>query len=244
MARQWWVAGYSSKCMIIENIGEIRQSISNICRSCGRDPSEIRLIAVSKTWGSDAIRQAVEGGILDFGENYVQEMGRKREDLEDIPIKWHFIGHLQSNKVKYLAAYVDLIHSVDSFKLAEEISKRGLLAGRKLRILIEVHTTDEKTKHGVPPDKTLELVKEISLLENVDIQGLMTMGPFSDDPEDSRSSFRQLVHVKKRIEAEGIGNVSMRHLSMGMTYDYPVAIEEGATMVRIGTAIFGTRKNK
>ncbi|MEK7669701.1 MAG: YggS family pyridoxal phosphate-dependent enzyme, partial [Bacteroidota bacterium] len=178
----------------------------------------------------------------DFGENYVQELNEKRAELGNLNVRWHFIGHLQTNKVKYIAEYVHLVQTVDNVRVAEEIQKRAQMHSRIIDILVEVHTTPEATKAGVSPEKTLDLVKQISSFKNVRMQGLMTMGPFSDDPNDSRPSFQQLVHVQKRIGQEGIPGVSAKQLSMGMTHDFEVGIEEGATIVRLGTAIFGKRK--
>ncbi len=227
--------------MIAENIENVRRRIREACFRCGRNPDDVHLVAVTKTFPPETIREAIAAGVLDLGENYVQELNEKRKQLEGERIRWHFIGHLQSNKVKYIADYIHLVHSVDNVRVAEEIDKRGEKANRKLDLLVEVHTTDEATKHGVLPEKAVELVREISGFPWVRVQGLMTMGPFSDDPNDSRPSFKQIVELRKKIEREGIPNVSMQHVSMGMTHDFEVAIEEGATMVRIGTAIFGPR---
>ena len=227
--------------MVKENVEIVKNRIRELCSRCGRKPEDVLLLGVSKTFGIDRIREAVAADLFDLGENYAQELLEKRTQLNDDRIRWHFIGHLQSNKVKYLAEYVRLIHSVDNERLAEEIQKKAERFSRSIDVLVEVHTTDEATKYGVPPERTLELVKRISRFDRVHVQGLMTMGPFSDDPNDSRPSFRQLVETGAQITREGIENVSMRHLSMGMSHDYDVAIEEGATIVRIGTAIFGQR---
>jgi hypothetical protein len=228
--------------MVSENIKNIHERIHRACFRCGRKPEEVTLVAVTKTFGSDMMKEAVDAGQIDFGENYVQELNEKREDLRNLNVRWHFIGHLQTNKVKYIAEYVHLIQTVDNVRIAEEIQKRAQMHSRIIDILVEVHTTSEATKAGVTPEKTLDLVKQIASFKNVRMQGLMTMGPFSDDPNDSRPSFQQLVHVQKRIEQEGIPGVSAKQLSMGMTHDFEVGIEEGATIVRLGTAIFGKRK--
>ena len=228
--------------MVAENIKNIRERINRACFRCGRKPEEVTLVAVTKTFGSDMMKEAVDAGQLDFGENYVQELNEKRDELRNLNVRWHFIGHLQTNKVKYIAEYVHLVQTVDNVRVAEEIQKRAQMHGRIIDILVEVHTTTEETKSGVSPEKTLDLVKQISPFKNVRMQGLMTMGPFSDDPNDSRPSFQQLVHVQKRIGQEGIPGVSAKQLSMGMTHDFEVGIEEGATIVRLGTAIFGKRK--
>lgn len=227
--------------MVTENVEIVRKRIREVCSRCGRNPDDVLLLGVSKTFGIDRIRDAIDAGLFDFGENYAQEFLQKRSQIADERVRWHFIGHLQSNKVKYIAEHVHLIHSVDNERLAEEIQKRAEKTGCTLDVLVEVHTTDEATKYGVPPDRTLDLVKRIAGLNRVRVQGLMTMGPFSDNPNHSRPSFQQLAGLRDRILAEGINNVSMRHLSMGMSHDYEVAIEEGSTIVRIGTAIFGER---
>ncbi|MFH0991023.1 MAG: YggS family pyridoxal phosphate-dependent enzyme [bacterium] len=227
--------------MVTDNIELVRKAISEVCLRCGRQPGEITLLGVSKTVGIEAIREAAQAGLIDLGENYVQDLVSKRDELADEKIHWHFIGHLQSNKAKYIADFITLVHSVDSLRLGEELSKRAERIHRILSVLIEVHTTGETTKSGVKPDQVVELAKGLSQLPGIHVKGLMTMGPFSDDPEDSRPSFQQLAVLRKKIAAEGIENCSMDHLSMGMTHDFSVAIEEGATIVRIGTAIFGER---
>ncbi len=227
--------------MATENVEIVRKRIRDVCSRCGRNPDDVLLLGVSKTFGIDRIRDAIEAGLYDFGENYAQEFLEKRSQINDERVRWHFIGHLQSNKVKYIAEHVHLIHSVDNQHLAEELQKRGEKTGRSLDILVEVHTTDESTKYGIPPEGAVDLVKRIARFNRVRVQGLMTMGPFSDNPDDSRPSFQQLTALKDRILREGIENVSMRHLSMGMSHDFEVAIEEGSTIVRIGTAIFGER---
>jgi pyridoxal phosphate enzyme (YggS family) len=227
--------------MIAENLKNLRIRIEQTCQKCGRRSEDVQLVAVSKTFSVEAIQEAVDTGHIDFGENYVQELQEKRQVLAKYPLHWHFIGHLQSNKAKYIAEYIHLIHSVDAISLGREISKRAERFKRVQDVLVEVHTTDEATKYGVPPKKTITLLKELSQLQCLRVCGLMTMGPFSDDPNDSRQSFRQLVELKREIVSEGIENVQMQHLSMGMTHDFEVAIEEGSTIVRIGTAIFGRR---
>lgn len=227
--------------MVAENVEIVKKRIREVCSRCGRKPEDVFLVGVSKTFGIDRVREAVRAGLLDIGENYAQELLEKRSQLNDERIRWHFVGHLQSNKVKHVAEYIHLIHSVDNDRVAEEIQKRAERIGRVIDILVEVHTTDEATKCGVAPDRTLDLVKRISALDRVRVEGLMTMGPFSDDPNDSRPAFRQLADLRERISREGLEHVTMRHLSMGMSHDFEVAIEEGATIVRIGTAVFGKR---
>ena len=227
--------------MVGENLEILRKRIQNACRRCNRRPEDILLVGVTKTFGPETVRQAISVGLLDVGENYVQELIDKRKLVTDETVRWHFIGHLQSNKVKYLAGFIHLIHAVDNDSVAEEIQKRGEKAGRTIDVLVEVHTTDEATKYGVKPGETVELVKRISRFDHLRVQGLMTMGPFSDDPNDSRPSFQQVAELKKSIIREGIEKVTMEHLSMGMSHDFEVGIEEGATIIRIGTAIFGER---
>jgi hypothetical protein len=227
--------------MIAENLKNLRKRIELTCQKCGRKIDDVQLIAVSKTFLVELINEAINAGQIDFGENYVQELQEKHKAITERIIHWHFIGHLQSNKVKYIAEYVNLIHSVDDLNLGKEISKRAEQCNRVQDVLVEVHTTDEATKFGVQPEHAIALIKELSQLSHLRVCGLMTMGPFSDSPNDSRPSFRCVADLKKQIEAEGIVNVQMRHLSLGMTHDFDVAIEEGATLVRIGTAIFGRR---
>jgi PLP dependent protein len=228
--------------MVAENLIEVRNRIVAVCGRSGRKPQDVLLVAVSKTFGWENVREAIGAGQQDFGENYVQELAEKRRAVDDPNVRWHYIGHLQSNKARDIVEFVHLVHSVDNEHLAKELDRRAEKTGRTIDILLEVHTTEEATKFGVLPSKTIDLAKSIAGLKRVRIRGLMTMGPFSEDPNDSRPSFRQLGDLKRGIEAEGIDNVIMRHLSMGMTHDFEVAIEEGATIVRIGTAIFGERK--
>ena len=229
--------------MIAENLNILRNRVEQACARCGRKSSEIRIVAVTKTFGVDQIREALAAGLVDFGENYVQELREKRKSLPEGP-RWHFIGHLQSNKAKYMIDVVHLIHSLDSVDAAKELQKRAERAGKTVDVLVEVHTTDEATKYGVMPEETAEFVRQVAGLDRVKIKGLMTMGPFSDDPNASRPSFRQVAELKSEIEKQRIGNVVMEQLSMGMTHDFEVAIEEGATIIRVGTAIFGPRTKK
>ena len=236
-----YISFLKSGKMLAENVEIVRNRIREVCSRCGRQPGDVLLVGVSKTFSAEMVREAVAAGLVDIGENYAQELLEKRGQLNEERIRWHFVGHLQSNKVKQVIEYVHLIHTVDNERVAEEIQKRAERVGRSVDVLIEVHTTDEATKFGIPPEQTIDLLKRISGLDRTRVQGLMTMGPFSDDPNDSRPSFRQLVDLRDRILREGIQTVSMKHLSMGMTHDFEVAIEEGATIVRIGTAVFGKR---
>lgn len=230
--------------MISENITVLQNRLHAICSRAGRNQDDITLVAVAKTFAADSVQTAYDLGLRDFGENYVQELTAKRSRLADLPVRWHFVGHLQSNKVKYIVDFIHLIHSVDNMRLAQEINKRAEVSGRRVDVLVEVHTTDEAAKSGVPPEKTLDLIKDISLLPNVRVRGLMTMGPFSEDPNDSRPSFQKVRGLMEEVNRLGIGEARLKELSMGMTHDFEVAIEEGATILRIGTAIFGERKKK
>jgi len=230
--------------MIYQNVEHIRERTRIACLKAGRDPAAVTLLAVSKTFPATAVKKAVDAGVLDIGENYVQEMLKKREDLQDSSIRWHFIGHLQSNKVKSLSDWVFLIHAVDNATLAGEINKRGVQFGRFVDILVEVNTTDESSKFGVHPQETVKFIQSLSSLDHIKIKGLMTIGPFLPDPEGSRPMFRQLRMLKEEISLLNLPNVEMEHLSMGMTGDFEVAIDEGATIIRIGTAIFGSRTKK
>ncbi len=228
--------------MICDSIEQIRGRIAKGCRVAGRDPADVALLAVSKTFSAEHVAEVVRHGVTDVGENYVQELLQKRSSLNDDRIRWHFIGHLQSNKVKHVIDWIHLIHAVDSVGLAREISQRAAKAGRTIDILLEVNTTGEKSKFGLAPIHTVEFVKSLADMENIRISGLMTIGPFLPDPEGSRPMFRQLRLLKDEISRLQQPNVSMKHLSMGMTGDFEVAIDEGATIIRIGTAIFGSRR--
>jgi len=228
--------------MIATNIEQTKDRIARRCAKVGRDPSDIVLLAVSKTFSAADVAETVRRGVVDVGENYVQELLEKRSALNNDQIRWHFIGHLQSNKVKYVIEWISLIHAVDSEKLASEISIRSGRAGRVVDILLEVNTTGEESKFGLRPEITVEFVKRLAELKNINIAGLMTMGPFLPDPEGSRPMFRQLRLLRDEIAGLNQPNVSMKHLSMGMTGDFEVAIDEGATILRLGTAIFGSRQ--
>lgn len=227
--------------MILENITSLEARLQAACARAGRKRDEVTLVAVTKTFGADVVREAMEAGLRDFGESYVQELAAKHQELSDLSPRWHFIGHLQSNKVRVLVPFIHLIHSVDSIGLAREIDKRGGACGRTLDVLVEVHSTSEATKSGVPPEQTADLVKQMAACPHLRVRGLMTMGPFSEDPNDSRPAFRTVAGLAGEIERAGIEGVSMKTLSMGMTADFEIAIEEGATIVRVGTAIFGER---
>ncbi|MFC2083480.1 YggS family pyridoxal phosphate-dependent enzyme [Bacteroidota bacterium] len=214
----------------------VEEKIAESCFKVGRDSSEILLIAVSKNQPVSAIEEAFSLGIRNFGENKAQEF-RDKYKLINLNIGWHFIGHLQTNKVKYVVNAVDYIHSVDSFKLADEINRRAKKENKNQKILIEVNTSGESTKQGLFSEKeVISLIEYCYTKENLSVSGLMTMAPFIEDDNILRSFFRNLKILKDKIIKIGFG---IEHLSMGMTNDYEIAIEEGATMLRIGTAIFG-----
>ncbi len=226
--------------VIEDNILKIRENIAEGALKSGRKPSEIQLMAVTKTVDDGRILEAIEAGVDIMGENYVQEAKRKIEKM-DVNVKWHMIGYLQSNKAKYAVKLFDMIHSVDRMGLATELDKRSAAAGCVTDILVEVNVSGEESKSGIPADRAPDLITQISMLENLSIRGLMTMPPWFDDPEDARPYFIALRKLRDEIIAENINGVEMRELSMGMSGDYRVAVEEGATIVRIGTAIFGAR---
>ena len=226
--------------MIVENIKEVQKKIREACEKSGRDESDITLIAVSKTKPDTAIEEALPSGVLDYGENKVQELCEKYEILPK-EIRWHMIGHLQRNKVKYLVGKVNLIHSVDSLRLAEQIEKEFAKADEIANVLIEVNMANEESKFGITAQETEELVRKIAKFPHIRIKGLMTIAPYTENPETNRMYFRNMKKISVDIKGKNIDNVSMGVLSMGMTGDYQVAIEEGATMVRVGTGIFGER---
>lgn len=226
--------------MLKENLQKVEENIEAACKRAGRDRSEVTLIAVSKTKPVDMLQEVYDTGIREFGENKVQEMMDKYEVLPK-DIHWHMIGHLQRNKVKYLMGKTALIHSVDSLRLAEEISAQSVKHDVITDILIEVNIAGEESKFGTSKEEAMALVEAAAKLPNIHICGLMTIAPYVDDPEDNRKYFRGIRELSVDIKEKNIDNVDMRILSMGMSGDYEVAIEEGATMVRVGTGIFGAR---
>lgn len=228
---------------ISSNVSLIRQRIGAACSRCGRDPQSVRLMAVSKTVAPERIRQALDAGVTLLGENYVQEAREKIPSIGHVA-EWHMIGHLQTNKVKYVVNFFDWIHSVDRLELARELDKRAGQHNRRLNVLIEVNVSGEESKSGIEATQALELVRQVSLLPNINLRGLMTMPPYSDNPENSRPYFQALRKLRDDISAAGIPGIHMDELSMGMTDDFEVAIEEGATIIRVGRAIFGNRMNK
>lgn len=249
---------------IRENLEQIEKRIQAACDRSHRRREEVLLIAVSKTKPASMVREAMEAGIRDFGENKVQELCEKAAVIEDFsgkpvrnevfsgqpetqaqlagrPLNWHLIGHLQRNKVKYVVDRACLIHSVDSLRLAEEIQKEAEKKDCHVDILIEVNIGDEESKSGIPKEEAVELVKAVASLFRVHIKGLMAIAPIVSEPEESRPYFREMARLREEIGSMRLPGVEMRELSMGMTGDFEVAIEEGATMVRVGTAIFGGR---
>lgn len=226
--------------MLKENLANVEKKVNEACAKAGRKREEVTLIAVSKTKPVDMLQEIYDCGVRDFGENKVQEMCDKIEVLPD-DIKWHMIGHLQTNKVKYIVGKTKLIHSVDSLKLAQEIQKQAVKKDVTVPVLIEVNIAEEESKFGIKKEGTIDLVKSIAELDHVKIMGLMTIAPYVENPEDNRLYFRGIKQLSVDINNQNIDNVCMDILSMGMTGDYEVAIEEGATMVRVGTGIFGER---
>lgn len=230
----------SGEDMLEKNYDNVAQKIQNACERSGRDCNEVTLIAVSKTKPIEMLTPIYEHGCRDFGENKVQELTAKYEELPK-DIRWHMIGHLQRNKVKYIVDKVYMIHSVDSLRLAEEISKEAVKKNVTVKILIEVNVAMEETKFGLTLAETTDLVKSIAPLPGLSIEGLMTIAPFVENAEENRQYFQKLKELSVDIMTKNIDNVNMNVLSMGMTGDYEVAVEEGATYVRVGTGIFGER---
>lgn len=226
--------------MISNNLNNIQEIITKACAESGRDVSEVTLIAVSKTKPAEMIKEAYDYGIRDFGENKVQEMCDKMEKLPK-DIRWHMIGHLQRNKVKYIVGKTALIHSVDSLRLAEEISKEAVKKDVIVDILIEVNMAREETKFGFFEEEVPDVVSEISKLPNIKVRGLMTSAPYVDDFRENLDVFHKIKQLSVDIQAKNIDNISMDILSMGMSQDYLAAIAEGSTMIRLGTVIFGNR---
>jgi pyridoxal phosphate enzyme (YggS family) len=224
--------------MVAEAVHHIRQRIDAACLRAGRSAHDVTLVAVAKTFSARAVVDALRAGVPDIGENYVQEFTRKRSELAQEAVRWHFIGHLQRNKVKAVVGRAELIHAVDSARLAAEIDRCARDLGIVQEVLVEVNTSGEESKYGVPPAGTVALVSEIAAMRSLRCSGLMTIGPFLPEAESSRGAFRALARLRDELAAQGL---SGPHLSMGMTNDFEVAIEEGATMIRIGTAIFGRR---
>ncbi|WP_287386217.1 YggS family pyridoxal phosphate-dependent enzyme [Lachnospira sp.] len=226
--------------MVVENYKEVLENVKKAALKAGRDPKDITVLAVSKTKPNEMIEELYNEGVREFGENYVQELATKMETLPK-DIHWHMIGHLQRNKIKYIIENVKMIHSVDSLRLAKAISDEAVKKGVNMDILLEVNVALEENKFGFKVEEVEEAVKEIAKLPNICVKGLMTSAPYVSDAEENRQYFKRLNKLLVDINDKNIDNVSMSVLSMGMTNDYLVAIEEGATHVRVGTAIFGER---
>lgn len=226
--------------MLAENYRQVLNNIQDACQAVGRDPKEVTLVAVSKTKPVEMLQQVYDAGARVFGENKVQEIMDKYDHLPG-DIRWQMIGHLQRNKVKYIVDKVDMIHSVDSYRLAQTIETEAAKKNVTVSVLLEVNVAEEESKFGLKMDEVLPLVQQISELPHVQVKGLMTIAPFVSNPEDNRGIFRKLKKLSVDIEAKNINNTTMSVLSMGMTGDYMVAVQEGATMVRVGTGIFGER---
>ena len=226
--------------MLKDQLEDVEARIQAACRRAGRSRDEVTLIAVSKTKPVETLREAYDLGVRVFGENKVQELTAKNEALPD-DIHWHMIGHLQTNKVKYIIDKVDLIHSVDSLKLAETIEKEAEKHALTADILVEVNVAQEESKFGLKTEEVIPFIEKISGFSHVNVRGLMTIAPFVENPEENRSIFADLHQLSVDISNKNIDNVNVSILSMGMTNDYEVAVEEGATMVRVGTGIFGAR---
>ena len=226
---------------IKENVAEVRERIAAACRRSGRGPDELKLVAISKTFPPESIRAAYEAGLRDFGENRVQEAAGKRPVLSDLSITWHLVGHLQTNKAKPARDLFQWVHSVDSLRLAQKLDQAAAPGCGRLPVLLEVNLGGEESKAGVGESEIVQLAEQMNQLATLEVRGLMVIPPFFDDPEQVRPYFRRLRDLAREIDARNIPHVSMRELSMGMSHDFEVAIEEGATMIRVGTAVFGAR---
>jgi len=226
---------------ISRNLKDVQRRIAETCTRCGRDPGAVRLVCVTKTMSAETVRLAIHAGAVLFGENYIQEAREKCGNLAEYPVFWHFIGHLQTNKAKYAVQLFDLIHTVDSLRLATELDREARKIGKVQKILIQVNIGKEASKSGIDAESAESLVRSLAVFPNLSVQGLMVIPPFFDEPESARPHFRELRELRDSLNKMGISGISLDALSMGMTGDFEAAIEEGATLVRIGTAIFGER---
>jgi PLP dependent protein len=224
-----------------DNIARVRERIATACRRAGRRPEEIKLVAVSKTVPSPLIRRAYDAGVRDFGENRVQEAVDKRAALSDLAAVWHLIGHLQTNKANSARDLFHWVHSVDSVRVAQKLDRAAQSREDRLPVLIQVRLGDEPTKSGVEESELLRLAEQVSMLSTLELRGLMVLPPYLEDADEVRPFFRRLRELARTVESASLPNVAMQELSMGMSHDFEVAIEEGATIVRVGTAIFGER---
>ena len=228
--------------VIADNLKLVQERVAKAAQRAGRCVDEVTLIAVSKTWPAPVVQEVLAAGALHLGENRIQE-AQEKIPLVTGDVSWHLIGHLQRNKVKVALPLFDLIHAVDSVRLAKEIGKQAVVAGQVVPVLVQVNTSGEASKFGIEPDEAVDFAGQVADVAGLQVQGLMTIGAFLPDPNDVRPNFVALRNVRDRIVDAQIANISMDTLSMGMTNDFEVAIEEGATMVRVGTAIFGSRLN-
>ena len=226
---------------IADNLARVKERIADAALRSGRSPESVKLVGVSKTVDLERVEKAISAGLQILGENYVQEAREKIEQLGD-RVSWHFVGRLQTNKAKYAVKLFDLIQTVDSFKLAAELNRRAQPLQRVIPIIIQVNLAGEASKGGVHPPECISLIRQIAELPNLRVQGLMTMPPFFNDPERARPFFRQLRELSERVAEAQVVGTEMKEISMGMSGDYEAAIEEGATLVRVGTAIFGERR--
>ena len=226
--------------MLAENLQEVRAEIEAAARRAGRNPEDVLLLAVTKTHPVAVVREAIAAGLTELGENRVQELLEKQAQITD-PVRWHLIGHLQTNKVKNVVGRVAFIHSVESLRLAEEISRKAVALGLVQNVLVELNMAGEESKFGIKPEECRAFLRQIAPLPGLKVKGLMTVAPFVEDPERNRVYFRQMRELSVDIAAEKLDNVDMEHLSMGMSNDFAVAVEEGATIVRVGTRLFGER---
>ena len=226
---------------LADNIARVRKRIEAACRRAGREPGEVRLVAVSKTFPAERIREAFEIGLRDFGENRIQEAAHKKLLLGGLDITWHLIGHLQSNKARKARDLFNTVHSVDSLHVAAKLDEAALNPDERLPVLLQVNLGSETAKFGLREEEAPGVAQAVSLLPSLEVRGLMLIPPFFENPEQARPCFRRLRELAERITAGRFPDVSMKELSMGMSHDFEAAIEEGATMVRVGTAIFGPR---
>lgn len=228
--------------MIAQHINEIRHKIKEAALKSGRNPEEVKLLLATKTVAPPKIISAIQSGVTLIGENRVQELQEKYEALKEFPHTTHFIGHLQTNKIKTVLEYADLIETVDRIDLVEKLDKRLQFEARSIPVFVQVNTSYEESKFGLAPEKTLEFMKQIARFDTLKVKGLMTIGIFHADTERVRNCYKLLFNLKKQITDLGLDNIEMNELSMGMSGDFEIAIEEGATIVRVGTAIFGERQ--
>jgi PLP dependent protein len=222
-------------------LADVRERIARAAARAGRDPSQIRLIAVSKTFSADAVRAVAHDGQIDFGENKLQEAQQKRQSLIDLPLRWHLVGHLQSNKARRAAAEFDVIHSIDSVPLLQRLDEAAAAAHRRVDLLVQVDLAREPTKHGASEQELGAIFEAARRASTTTVIGLMLLPPEVDDPEAARPWFRRLRALRDALLAQGVPANMLREMSMGMSHDYEIAVEEGATFVRVGTAIFGRR---